>query len=120
MADITVDARGLQCPMPVIKVAQAVATASSGQTVEVIATDRGALSDIPAWATLGTSGFSNVQLPDEVQEVIIAADGKPVEREAAKKAAGRLIAEGRRVRIAFPPGQGDFNDLLPKGLPDAR
>ena len=51
MADITVDARGLQCPMPVIKVAQAVATAGSGQTVEVIATDRGALSDIPAWAS---------------------------------------------------------------------
>lgn len=50
MADITVDARGLQCPMPVIKVAQAMATADSGQTIEVIATDRGALSDIPAWA----------------------------------------------------------------------
>lgn len=50
MADITVDARGLQCPMPVIKVAQAMSTASSGQTVEVVATDRGALSDIPSWA----------------------------------------------------------------------
>lgn len=50
MADITVDARGLQCPMPVIKVSQAIAGAESGQTVEVIATDRGALSDIPAWA----------------------------------------------------------------------
>lgn len=50
MADITVDARNLQCPMPVIKVAQAVAGADVGQTVELIATDRGALSDIPAWA----------------------------------------------------------------------
>ncbi len=50
MADITVDARGLQCPMPVIKVAQAVTSATVGQTIEVIATDRGALSDIPAWA----------------------------------------------------------------------
>lgn len=50
MADTTVDARGLQCPMPVIKVSQAVKQLDSGQTVEVIATDRGALSDIPAWA----------------------------------------------------------------------
>ena len=50
MADITVDARGLQCPMPVIKVAQAMTGATVGQTVEVIATDRGALSDIPSWA----------------------------------------------------------------------
>ena len=50
MADVVVDARGLQCPMPVIKVSQAVKTLESGQTAEVIATDRGALSDIPAWA----------------------------------------------------------------------
>ena len=50
MADVTVDARGLQCPMPVIKVSQAIKPLSSGQTVEVIASDKGALSDIPAWA----------------------------------------------------------------------
>jgi tRNA 2-thiouridine synthesizing protein A len=50
MADVTVDARGLQCPMPVIKVAQAIVSIQPGQTLEVIATDRGALSDIPAWA----------------------------------------------------------------------
>jgi tRNA 2-thiouridine synthesizing protein A len=49
MADATVDARGLQCPMPVIKTAQAMAGLATGQTLEVIATDRGALSDIPAW-----------------------------------------------------------------------
>ncbi len=50
MADITVDARGLQCPMPVIKTAQAMGEIGSGQTLEVLASDRGALSDIPAWA----------------------------------------------------------------------
>ena len=50
MADVTVDARGLQCPMPVIKTSQAIKPLASGQTVEVIASDRGALSDIPAWA----------------------------------------------------------------------
>jgi TusA-related sulfurtransferase len=36
--------------MPVIKASQAIAGLDSGQTLEVIATDRGALSDIPAWA----------------------------------------------------------------------
>lgn len=51
MADIVVDARGLQCPMPVIKTSQAMKGLSAGQTLEVIATDRGALSDIPAWAS---------------------------------------------------------------------
>ena len=50
MADLTVDARNLQCPMPVLKVAQAINTVDSGQTIELVATDRGSLSDIPAWA----------------------------------------------------------------------
>lgn len=51
MADVTVDARNLQCPMPVLKIAQAMNDLSTGQSAELIATDRGALSDIPAWAS---------------------------------------------------------------------
>lgn len=50
MADHTVDARGLQCPMPVIKLSQAIMAAQSGETVELISTDRGSCSDVPAWA----------------------------------------------------------------------
>ena len=50
MADVTVDARGLQCPMPVIKLSQAVMAAWSGQSIELISTDRGSCSDVPAWA----------------------------------------------------------------------
>ena len=50
MADKTVDARDLQCPMPVLKIASAMNEVSTGETIELIATDRGALSDIPAWA----------------------------------------------------------------------
>lgn len=50
MADHTVDARGLQCPMPVIKLSQAMMTAGSGETIELVATDRGSCSDVPAWA----------------------------------------------------------------------
>lgn len=50
MADVTVDARGLQCPMPVIKLSQAIMSLASGQTVELISTDRGSCSDVPAWA----------------------------------------------------------------------
>lgn len=44
---------------------------------------------------------------------MIAADPDPAGRAAAQAAAGRWLAEGRRVRVATPdrPGQ-DFNDLL--------
>ncbi len=50
MADVVVDAKGLQCPMPVIKLSQAVMKAQPGQTIELISTDRGSCSDVPAWA----------------------------------------------------------------------
>jgi tRNA 2-thiouridine synthesizing protein A len=36
--------------MPVIKLSQAILAAVRGQTVELIATDRGSCSDVPAWA----------------------------------------------------------------------
>ncbi len=50
MADQQVDARGLNCPMPIVKTAQAFKTLASGQTVEVLATDAGAVKDFAAWS----------------------------------------------------------------------
>jgi tRNA 2-thiouridine synthesizing protein A len=50
MADIVVDARGLNCPMPIVKTAQAVKAMASGQTVEVLATDPGSVKDFAAWS----------------------------------------------------------------------
>ena len=50
MADQQVDARGLNCPMPIVKTAQAVKTLASGQTVEVLATDPGSVKDFAAWS----------------------------------------------------------------------
>ncbi len=48
-ADVTVDARELMCPMPIMAATKAIKRMSDGQVLEVMATDRGALSDIPAW-----------------------------------------------------------------------
>jgi tRNA 2-thiouridine synthesizing protein A len=45
----TVDARGLSCPMPIVKTAQAIKTVASGALVEVLATDPGSLKDFTAW-----------------------------------------------------------------------
>jgi tRNA 2-thiouridine synthesizing protein A len=48
--DARVDARGLNCPMPIVKTAQAMKALASGQTVEVLATDPGSVKDFAAWA----------------------------------------------------------------------
>ena len=45
----TVDARGLSCPMPIVKTAQAVKPLQSGAVVELLATDPGSIKDIAAW-----------------------------------------------------------------------
>ena len=46
----TLDCRGLACPMPIVKTAQAMKALRPGDLIEVIATDRGALKDFPAWS----------------------------------------------------------------------
>jgi tRNA 2-thiouridine synthesizing protein A len=46
----TVDARGLSCPMPIVKAAQWVKTVAPGELVEVLATDPGSVKDFAAWS----------------------------------------------------------------------
>ena len=48
--DQVVDARGLACPMPIVKTAQAMKTMVSGQVLEVLATDPGSVKDFAAWS----------------------------------------------------------------------
>ena len=51
MAVHTLDARGSACPMPIVKTSQAIKTIAVGDSLEILATDRGSLSDVPAWCT---------------------------------------------------------------------
>jgi len=45
----TVDAKGLACPMPIVRTAQAMKVVDSGAYVEVLATDPGSTKDFVAW-----------------------------------------------------------------------
>ena len=45
-----VDARGLSCPMPIVKTAQAIKTVAVGSLIEVLATDAGSVKDFAAWS----------------------------------------------------------------------
>jgi putative DNA primase/helicase len=65
-----------------------------------------------AWAALSTSGLRNLDLPREVRDVIVLADGDDPGEAAAQDCAWSWKREGRRVRIARPPQGMDFNDLL--------
>lgn len=49
MADQTLDTKGLNCPIPIVKAKKALAGMSAGQVLEVLATDPGAVKDFEAF-----------------------------------------------------------------------
>ncbi|WP_101049190.1 sulfurtransferase TusA family protein [Macromonas nakdongensis] len=48
--DRELDARGLNCPLPILKAKKALADMTSGQTLKVISTDSGSVRDFQAFA----------------------------------------------------------------------
>ncbi|HEX7076695.1 MAG TPA: sulfurtransferase TusA family protein [Hyphomicrobiaceae bacterium] len=49
MADKTLDTKGLNCPLPILKTKKAIAEVPKGGTLEVLATDPGAVADFQAF-----------------------------------------------------------------------
>jgi tRNA 2-thiouridine synthesizing protein A len=49
MANQTLDAQGLNCPLPILRAKKALKSMSTGQTLEVLATDPGAVADFQAF-----------------------------------------------------------------------
>ena len=49
-ADFQLDAKGLACPMPIVKTKKAIQGLEDGQVLEVIATDKGSKADLAAWS----------------------------------------------------------------------
>ncbi|MDK8643330.1 sulfurtransferase TusA family protein [Niallia taxi] len=47
------DAKGLACPMPIVKTKKAMGDIYTGEVLEVHTTDKGALNDLTAWAKSG-------------------------------------------------------------------
>ncbi len=73
------------------------------------------MTELPTWATLGTSGLRNVMLASETTLVLIAADNDAngAGQLAALEAGRRFLSEGRRIRVATPPVlDTDWNDVL--------
>ena len=48
--DRSLDCRGLLCPIPVVRTSREMKGMKPGQVLKMVATDRGAVTDIPAWA----------------------------------------------------------------------
>ena len=46
---MTLDVKGLSCPLPIVKTSKSVKDMASGELIEVLATDPGSVQDFSAW-----------------------------------------------------------------------
>ena len=61
-ADIQLDAKGLACPMPIVKTKKSMNDLDEGMVLEVQATDKGSKADLAAWAnTVGHQYLGTVE-----------------------------------------------------------
>jgi TusA-related sulfurtransferase len=67
-----IDCRRLLCPMPVIRVQNAIEQLSPGNRVEAVCTDPGALNDIPAWSRI--NGHKVIETRSEAGEYIVVVE----------------------------------------------
>lgn len=74
---IKVDASGLQCPGPIMKVASKIAELNEGSIIEVTSTDRGFKADIGAWCKTTGNSLLDLKTEKKVITAVIRKDGKP-------------------------------------------
>ena len=65
------DARGLACPMPIVKTAQAMKTLVSGDVLEVLATDAGSVKDFAAWSKATGNRLIESSVADGVYRFVL-------------------------------------------------
>jgi len=63
MADQVLDAKGLNCPLPILRAKKALKTMEGGKTLEVLSTDPGSVADFAAFCR--TTGNELVEQNEE-------------------------------------------------------
>ncbi|MFT4413390.1 sulfurtransferase TusA family protein [Bacillus sp. UMB0728] len=75
--DFVLDAKGLACPMPIVKTKKAMNNLEAGQVLEVQATDRGSKADIKAWSeSSGHQYLGTVEESDVLKHYLRKANGE--------------------------------------------
>lgn len=67
----TLDAKGLSCPMPVVKARLEIEKLEAGQVLEVVATDPGSVADFDNWTKMSGHDLLSSQEADGVYTYLI-------------------------------------------------
>ncbi len=73
------DAKGLACPMPIVRTRKAMQDLSAGDILEILATDKGSTADIKAWAANSGHAYLGTETEDGVLHHFLKKDGANVE-----------------------------------------
>jgi len=71
MVDATLDAKGLNCPLPILKAKKALNNVPSGGTLEVVATDPGSVADFDAFCRTTGNELLETSTDDGVYRFVI-------------------------------------------------
>jgi len=71
MSDVSLDASGLNCPLPILKTKKILNTMSEGQSLEVIATDPNSLEDFKAFCKASGHTLSSTNQDGEIYRFLI-------------------------------------------------
>ncbi|MGF1644970.1 MAG: sulfurtransferase TusA family protein [Thiotrichales bacterium] len=71
LTEQTLDARGLNCPLPVLRTKKSLSALQSGETLKVVATDPGAMKDIASFCNQTGNTLLSSQQHDGAFEFII-------------------------------------------------
>ena len=74
-ADAVVDARGLLCPLPILRARKALGGMQGGQVLEVLATDPGAPSDFEDFCRLGGHSLIETATLGDAYRIVIRRGG---------------------------------------------
>ncbi|MDQ0857366.1 sulfurtransferase TusA family protein [Bacillus sp. V2I10] len=72
--DKVLNAKGLSCPMPIVKTKKAMAELETGKIIEVHTTDKGAKNDLTAWAAAIGNEMVDMKEEDNVFVFYIKKD----------------------------------------------
>jgi tRNA 2-thiouridine synthesizing protein A len=71
MADQTLDAKGLNCPLPILKARKALKDVPDGGTLEILATDPGSVADFEAFCRQTGNELVEHSVEDDIYRFLI-------------------------------------------------
>ena len=96
-SDIVLDAKGLACPMPIVRTKKTIKTLEPGQVIEVQATDKGSTADLRAWAnSTGNHYLGTIEEGEVLRHYVRKSTGDASEPAAFDQTVDNAKVEAER------------------------